>query len=105
VLTYEVTAIVDPAIAGDYERYMRTVHIPEVLASGCFLAASFGRSEPGRYRIRYEVADRATLDRYIAEHAPRLRADVERHFPSGVTTSREVWDGVEVWPPEDARAR
>ena len=100
MITYEVTATVDPAITTEYERYMRARHIPDVLASGCFREATFGRSEVGRYRIRYEAPDRATLERYLAEHAPRLRADVEHHFPTGVTLTREVWDGLEIWRGE-----
>ena len=97
MITYEVTATVDASLIDAYERYMRDHHLPDVLATGCFEAASFSRSEAGRYRIRYEVRDRATLDRYVAEHAPRLRADVEKHFPSGVTLGREVWDVLESW--------
>ena len=105
MITYEVTATVDASLIDAYERYMRDRHIPDVLASGCFVGASFARSEAGRYRIRYEVRDRAVLDRYVAEHAPRLRADVERHFPSGVTLGREVWDVLESWIGEQRAVR
>jgi len=37
------------------------------------------------------VASQEDLDRYIAEHAPRLRADFHEHFPAGVRLSRAVW--------------
>ena len=53
---------------------------------------------PGRYRIRYEAPDRAALERYLAEHAARLRGDFAAHFPAGVELSREVWDALQLWP-------
>jgi hypothetical protein len=99
MVTYEVTAAVRPELVDAYERFMREHHVPDLLATGAFAAASFSRSTPGRYRVRYEAADQATLDRYLAEHAPRLRADLLRHFPSGVDLSREVWEVVAAWPP------
>ena len=97
MITYEVTAGVRADLVEEYEPFMRTIHIPGLLATGCFSGASFGRSAPGRYRIRYEAYDRAALDRYLAEHAPRLRAEVDHRFPSGITLSREVWDVLEAW--------
>ena len=98
MVTYEITAAVRPELAPAYERYMREHHIPDLLATGCFRSASIASSAPGRYRIRYDAPDRATLDRYLAEHAPRLRADFAAHFPSGVEVSREEWDALQRWP-------
>lgn len=93
MVTYEITADVDPALAADYESWMRA-HIADVLATGCFTGATFERSGTGQYRIRYRAKDRATLDRYLSEHAPALREDFARHFPTGVTNAREVWEDV-----------
>ena len=97
-VSYEVTAIVRADLVDDYESYMRR-HIPEVLATGKFLSASFSRSAGGCFRARYEAADQESLDRYLAEDTARLRADFAEHFPAGVELSREVWEIVEVWLP------
>lgn len=97
MISYEVTAELDPARAEAYERYMRETHIPEVLATGCFRAATFARAAPGRYRTCYVAATQADLDRYLDQHASALRADYAAHFPSGVTLTREVWVTVEAW--------
>lgn len=96
-LLYEVTATVRDDLIPDYERYMRERHIPDVLATGRFTGASLTRSAEGRYRISYELADRATLERYLNDHAPALRADFARHFPTGVELSREVWSVAQRW--------
>ncbi len=97
-VAYEITALVQPALAAAFERYMRTRHIPDLLATGCFRAASLAVARPGRYRVRYEAPDRDALDRYFEEHAPRLRADFVAHFPVGVELSRDFWHALQVWP-------
>jgi hypothetical protein len=76
---------------------MRQVHVPELLATGCFRAAALTRSAPGRYRVRYEAASEADLNRYLGTHAARLREAFAAHFPEGITVSREVWTALQSW--------
>lgn len=98
MVIYEVTAVVRPDLTDAYEAYMRR-HIPELLATGCFEGASFARSTANRYRIRYDARDQQALDRYLADHAHRLRADFVEHFPAGVEVSRENWQTLGSWRP------
>jgi hypothetical protein len=97
MVTYEVTTTVDFRLVGAYERYMRQVHIPDLLATGCFHGAALTRSATGRYRVRYEAPTEADLERYLAIYATRLREDFASHFPEGVTAAREVWIGIQSW--------
>ena len=97
MVTYEVTATVRADLVNDYESYMRR-HIPEVLATGKFVTATFARASGGRYRARYDAVDQQSLDRYLAEDTSRLRGDFSRHFPAGVELSREVWETLQSWP-------
>jgi hypothetical protein len=90
MIAYEVTAVVDEAIAAEFKSYMTNRHIPDLMATGCFASAELSVAN-GRYRFRYDAVDQAALDRYFEEHAARLRLDVIEHFPSGVELSREVW--------------
>ncbi len=93
MISYEVTIHVeDASLAEALETYMRDKHVAEVFATGCFLDARFEQSAPDTYRSRYTVASQEKLDRYLAEHAPRLRADFAAHFPSGLRLSRAVWN-------------
>jgi hypothetical protein len=90
MLSYEVTMhLDDPSLADALEAYMRDKHLADVFATGCFVDAHFERGDA--YRSRYTVASQQDLDRYLAEHAPRLRADFAVHFPAGVRFSRAVW--------------
>lgn len=97
MVIYEVITIVEPDLVEDYERYMRERHVPDLLATGCFHAAELARSAPGRYRMRYEASTQADLDRYLQEHATRLRQHFASHFPRGATVSREVWVAIQRW--------
>lgn len=98
MVTYEITSEVRSDLVERYEAYMRRRHIPELLATGCFAGASFATAAPGRYRVRYEAHDPPALERYLAGHAPRLRAHFEAEFPEGIALSREVWTVLERWP-------
>jgi len=98
MVTYEITATVRADVCAAYERFMRERHIPDVLETGAFAAASLGRSASGRYRVRYEARDRAALDRYLADDAPRLRAHFASSLPEGVELSREEWTVLARWP-------
>lgn len=96
-VTYEITASVRDDLTDAYERYMRERHIPDVVRAGRFARASFSRSAPGRYRIRYEALGRAELNEYLATHARDLRAHFTETFPEGVELSREEWTILEIW--------
>jgi hypothetical protein len=96
-LVYEVTAVVELELAGEWERYMRERHIPDVLACGCFTGATLARASGGRYLIRYHVATRADLERYLTECAPGLRAEFGARYPGGVALTRETWEQVQEW--------
>ncbi|HEX6280296.1 MAG TPA: DUF4286 family protein [Pyrinomonadaceae bacterium] len=91
-VTYEITAAVSEDLVIAFETFMIGRHIPDLMATGCFSGATFSRSQSGRYRIRYEAHDRESLDKYMLEHAARLREDVLNTFPDGLDISREEWD-------------
>lgn len=97
MLLYEVTLEVEPALAGRVEEHMRRVHIPEIVATGCFQRIRFARASPVRFRTSYEAVEQAELDRYLLEHAPRLRRQFGEQFPAGVALTRETWTVQEVW--------
>lgn len=94
---YEVTATVRPDTVGRWEAYMREKHIRDVLQTGCFARATLERAASGRFRVSYEAPSREQIDRYLADHAPRLRNDVLAHFPEGVELVREEWSQVETF--------
>jgi hypothetical protein len=97
MILYEVTLQVEPALAPKLEGYMRSRHIPEIFATGCFRRIRFDTASPARFRTFYQADSQAQLDRYLREHAPKLRADFQAEFPAGVTVTREIWTQRETW--------
>jgi hypothetical protein len=94
---YEVTLQVDPALASDLEDHMRREHIPAILRTGCFRQIRFDATSSGTFRTCYQADTPADLERYLRDHATRLRAEFQAHFPEGVTLSREIWTPREIW--------
>jgi len=97
-MRYEVRLEADPSMAPAIEAYMRGTHIPEIMATGCFLRAHFDRAESGIFRTTYVAATRADFDRYIAEHFARFREAFLVRFPSGIIPARELFTELEAWP-------
>lgn len=93
---YEVNIEVDASAHDDYRAWLRD-HIAEILALPGFKSAKvFEVLEPppsaGRLGlcVQYGVQDRAALDDYLRDHAPRLRADGLARFGDRFQASRRV---------------
>ncbi len=97
MLIYEVTATVEGGLASEYEKYMTETHIPDLLATGYFAAAFFAKNGD-QYRIGYHCDSQDQLDSYFANEAERLRADLVKHFPSGIVLSRQVLEIIKLFP-------
>jgi hypothetical protein len=101
-VAYEVTLELDPALTDEVLLELRERHIPAILDTGCFRAIRLERIHDARLRTRYEAANAADLERYLAEHTARFRADFAARFPTGVRATREIWHGVAEWQRNSA---
>jgi hypothetical protein len=97
MLLYEVTLQVEPTIATEVETHMIREHIPEIYATRCFEIIRFDQASPARFRTTYQARTDSDLQRYLREHAPRLRAAFSAAFPTGVTLTRETWTQLGYW--------
>jgi hypothetical protein len=99
MVIYEVNVTVDPEVADAYIAWLGP-HVEEVLRLPGFLearwydrkAADEGTvdGEKVLISVHYLVRDRASLDDYLAHHAPRLREDGLRRFPDRFTANRRI---------------
>lgn len=96
MIVYEVNLDVRADVYADYRAWL-AAHIGEILALPGFVSAEiFDVHDPapaqGRraLTVYYRVDDRASLDRYFAENAPRLRDDGKRRFGDAFTATRRV---------------
>jgi len=100
-LVYEVTLDIGADAAPEFDAWLAE-HVREMLALPGFRDARILTPEnpdaaPGtpasvRRVVQYTMAGRAELDRYLAEHAPRMRADGSKRFGEKLKTSRRVLD-------------
>jgi hypothetical protein len=97
MILYEVVLQADPAMAPRIEEHMRRDHIPQIFATGCFERIHFARSTAADFRTTYEARTQADVDRYLRDHAPRLRSEFQTVFPEGVTITRASWIIIERW--------
>jgi hypothetical protein len=79
MLIYNVTIKIEWEISTDWVEWMKTVHIPEVMDSGCFVKHHFVRilqideTEGPTYAVQYFADQLVKYDHYIKEFAPILR--------------------------------
>jgi len=90
---YAVWCDVDPEVEKEWESWMRSSHIPEVVRAGGFLGAkTYSLRENGvakRVTI-YEARDSATLKAYLEGPAKRLREDYKKRFGERSKLTRMV---------------
>ena len=97
-LVYEVTLDIGADAAPEFDVWLAE-HVQAMLALPGFREARILTPENPdttgasvRRVVHYTLAGRAELDRYIAEHAPRMRADGVTRFGDKLKTSRRVLD-------------
>jgi hypothetical protein len=95
-VVYEVNIDLDAAIRGDYLAWL-DAHVAEICALPGFIGAQVFEvadppAAPGRavLCVQYRLRGQADLDRYLAEHAPRLRAEGLARFGGRFSASRRV---------------
>lgn len=84
MILYEVEAVLgDTTTAAQWVRWMVTEHLAAVTSAGAASARLVRLDGEGvRYRAQYTFASRAAFERYLAEEAPRLRAEGLSRFPA-----------------------
>lgn len=91
---YEVECRLDPSIIEAFDAWLPE-HVRQVLACEGFTGAeiqvpSDGAEGPPVRRTQYRLKDMAALERYLAQDAPRLRADAAGRFGDKAAFSRRL---------------
>jgi len=81
MILYNVTVSVDPQIHEDWLHWMKTKHIPDVLATGMFIENRLLRvlgtppEEGMTYSVQYVARSMADYEKYQAQFAKALQAE------------------------------
>ena len=96
-LVYEVSLRVQRAIAAEYLPWLRA-HIEQLLTLPGFLDATLyaidaeaATEDAGvGWCVHYRLRDRAVLEAYLRDHAPRMREEGVARFGAGFRAERRI---------------
>jgi hypothetical protein len=86
MIIYNVTVNIDNSVAAEWLDWMKSTHIPEVMATGYFLNNQIARllheEDNGgiTYAVQYTCRNLEDLEEYQREHAPELQAKVSERY-------------------------
>ncbi len=97
MLVYNVTINIDETVADEWVQWMKTVHMPEVVATGCFVESRllriFGEEQGGRaYAAQYNSPSAEDFDRYQRDFAPALQAKTRERYDGKFAAFRTLME-------------
>jgi len=96
VIIYNVTIKTDSAITEDWLLWMKEIHIPEVIYTGCFTHATILRlleideTEGPTFAIQYHATSKAFYNQYMEQFAADMRKKVQEKWGSQLVAFRTV---------------
>ncbi len=100
MILYNVTVNIDPTVHDDWVQWMKTKHIPDVLATGMFTENRFLRvlnTEEGEgftYSVQYAAPTMEHYERYRAEFASALQAEHTARYQNRFVAFRTLLEWV-----------
>ncbi|MEM6639506.1 MAG: DUF4286 family protein [Pseudomonadota bacterium] len=95
---YEVNLTIAPERALEFDKFLQS-HVDEMVALPGFISGDIATPDvpdtPAlptsvKRTVQYRLENRAAYERYLTEHADRMRADGLRRFGDALSTSRRV---------------
>jgi hypothetical protein len=92
---YNVTVNISDDVHTEWVNWMKEIHIPEVMKTGCFVDSQmvkvlYVEDEGHTYSMQYKFLAMVDIERYQKEHAPALQADHTKKFKDKYTAFRTL---------------
>jgi hypothetical protein len=99
MIIYNVTVNIENDVHQEWLEYMKKIHIPEVMETGCFIESKICKvlvnEEQGTtYSIQYTCENMQTYEHYKKEHAPRLQKEVQNKYANKFVSFRTLLEVV-----------
>lgn len=99
MIIYNVTVNIDADVHNEWLKWMKEIHIPDVMKTGLFIENKICRilaEEQGglSYSIQYLCKDMATFKKYEQEFAPKLREEHSLRFAGKFAAFRTLLEVV-----------
>lgn len=96
---YNVTLILEDAVAAEWLQWMQEIHIPEVMATGLFVSNRLLKvvdspNEGITYCAQYVADSLADYTNYQDNHAPLLQAKLNEKFANRFVAYRTLMEFV-----------
>ena len=101
MIIYNVTTKVNETIAKEWLVWMQQVHMPEVMATGCFTQTQILRlletddSEGPTYTVQYFAESKADYNRYMALYGDDLRKNTLEWWGNKIIAFRSLMQVVQ----------
>ncbi len=95
MILYSVTVNVEDDIHEEWIKWMKEIHIPEVMGKGCFIENKMMKlldppQEGHTYSFQYFCETMDKLKEYQSNHAPSLQADLQNRYANKYAAFRTV---------------
>lgn len=99
MILYNVTVNIDDSVRDEWVHWMKTKHIPDVLATGCFIENKMFKllveEEQGTsYSMQYFANSLEDVQRYLDDFAPALRAEFNERYKDKFVAFRTLLEKV-----------
>jgi len=101
MILYNVTVNIDIEVEQEWIEWMKSTHIPDVMATGLFTENKFFRllhevEEGGvNYSVQYFAEDMDKIQAYQANHAAALQAEVKKKYDGRYAVFRSLLESVD----------
>jgi Domain of unknown function (DUF4286) len=101
MIVYNITMKVETAIAGEWIKWQREEHIPEIMATGLFESYKFFRlleqdeTDGPTYIVQYYTSSSEKYNRYLSQNAPVLRKKATDKWGSRFVAFRTLLETVQ----------
>jgi hypothetical protein len=102
MIIYSVSITIDAAVEHEWLEWMKRVHVPDVLRTGCFSECRIHRAldaaegEP-MYVLQYRCASLDEYHRYRDNFAPALQKDHTERYAGRFRGSRQVLEELDTF--------
>lgn len=101
MIVYNVTCSMEPHLADEWLQWMREVHIPEVMATGCFLEwkilrlMTSAQDDLGvNYAIQYSAENLEKYETYRDQYGPILQQKTRDKYGESILAFRTLLEDI-----------
>lgn len=100
MIIYNVTINIDREVESEWVRWMKSVHIPEVLATNCFESCRMLKmmyeeeSQGTTYAMQYTAKSLEMIEQYQREFAEALQAEHSSRYKNKFVVFRSLLEEV-----------